>query len=74
MLTNLLLRFNFTRDDITWFWSRLVSAAILLASGMIDLSKYFNPTTSKVITVASVVVLWISGKYDSSSLPGKDTK
>lgn len=71
MLTNWFLRLGLTRDSAIWFWGRVSSGALLVASGLVPLDAYVGPKWAKFITVSAVVVLWLSGKYDSSSLPGK---
>lgn len=71
MLTQWLCTLGFTRDSALWFWGRLSSGALLIVSGLVPLEPYVGPRWSKAITVAAVAVLWLAGKYDSSSLPGK---
>jgi len=70
-LTNKLIDLGVTRDSFIWFWGRLTTGALLLASGLVPLTDYVGPWWAKIITVSSVVILWLSGKYDSSPLPGK---
>ena len=69
-LTNLLLSLGLTRDSLVWFWSRLVTGALLIGSGLVPLTNYVGPGTAKALTVTAVLILWLSGKYDSSPLPG----
>jgi cytochrome b subunit of formate dehydrogenase len=71
VLTTLFLRLGLTRDDALWFWSRLTSGALLIVSGLVPLDSYVGPTGHKALTVGAVIVLWLAGKYDASSLPGK---
>lgn len=71
-MTKLLLSLGLTRDSLIWFWSRLVSGAlILLAGGTPLLSPYLSSRWIRVVTVAAVVILWFAGKYDTSPLPSK---
>lgn len=70
-LSNWLMSMGFTRDSATWFWGRLVSGALLVLSGLVPLDGYVSEPMQKVITVGAAVVLWLSGKFDSSPLPGK---
>lgn len=69
-LTNLFLSFGLTRDSFVWFWGRLVSGSLLLLTGLVPLDVYIGPGGQKALTVAAVVVLWLSGKFDASTLPG----
>lgn len=71
MVTNVLLSFGITRDSLIWFWSRLTSLALLLASGTVDLSHYLTDPQIHTVMIVCALVLWFSGKYDSSPLPGK---
>jgi hypothetical protein len=71
MLTNWLLSLGLTRDSAMWFWSRLTSFALLVLSGAVDLSPYLSPAHVRSITFVCAIVLWFSGKYDSSPLPGR---
>lgn len=69
-ITNTLLTLGVTRDSLLWFWGRLVSGALLISMGLIPLDQYVSPDWQKAITVGAAIVLWLSGKYDSSPLPG----
>jgi hypothetical protein len=71
MLTTLLLRLGFSRDDATWFWGKIVSASALLTSGLVPLDTYVTPGEHKFLTVAATVVLFFAGSYGTSPLPGK---
>lgn len=71
MLTNAFLSLGLTRDSLVWFWSRLVTGALLLASGVVPLDQYIGPRWEKALTVTCVIILWLAGKFDSSPLPGK---
>lgn len=70
-LSQWLISYGVTRDSLVWFWGRLASGALLIVSGLVPLDAYVSPGWQKAITVAAAVVLWLSGKYDSSPLPGK---
>ena len=67
-LTNSLISWGFNRDSALWFWSRLTTASLLIASGMVPLDEYVG-YWSKAIQAGAVIILWLSGKYDSSPLP-----
>ena len=69
-ITSVLISLGITRDSLLWFWSRLVAGSLLVASGLIPLEDYVG-SWSRTIQVSAVIVLWLSGKYDSSPLPGK---
>ena len=71
MITNTLISLGLTRDSWVWFWSRLVTGSLLIASGLVPLGEYIGPKTAKALQIAAVLILWLSGKYDSSPLPGK---
>ena len=72
--------FGWTRDDAKWGWTQLVAfAAIILSAGydgafVIELFSYLGihvgTTFAHWVVAISAVVLWISGKFDASSLPG----
>lgn len=70
-MTKYLIELGLTRDSLVWFWSRLVSGALLIASGLVPLDGYVGTKGAKVVQVVAVLVLWLGGKYDSSPLPGK---
>lgn len=77
MLTNLLMSLGLTRDSGVWFWGRVVAIAALVSSGAIDLpwigdylGVHISETAIHWITAICVVVLWFSGKFDASPLPG----
>jgi hypothetical protein len=71
MLTNWLTGLGVTRDSAVWFWGRLVSGATLvLGLGPMDLlDPYLSEPSQKWLTMLAVLVLWLSGKFDSSPLP-----
>ena len=78
MLTNWLITLGLTRDSMVWLWSRLAAVAALIASGALDiggvstyLGLHLPPTGQHWVTAVCVIVLWLSGKMDSSPLPGK---
>lgn len=75
MIAEQLRSLGFTRDDAVWLYSRIVAGAALLTSGLVDLTKWgFTPGWVRAITIASVILMWFSGKYDSSPLPKDPTK
>lgn len=77
-LGTLFSRLGFTRDDATWGRLQALSLAALVASGTIDLQYWAGYlgihlgviAQHWIITIAAVT-LWISGKNDTSDLPGK---
>jgi hypothetical protein len=69
-ITSTLISQGFTRDSAVWFWGRLSTASLLIASGIVPLDEYVGEW-SKAIQIGAVIILWLSGKYDSSPLPGK---
>lgn len=76
-LSNLLISYGLTRDSALWFWSRVAALAAIVASGAVDvtglgnwLGIHMSETASHWVTASSVIVLWFSGKYDKSPLPG----
>ncbi len=70
-LTNKLIDWNFTRNSLLWFWSRLTTGAslILMSGEFIPIEHYIGPYWRKVLIVAAVIIMWLAGKYDSSPLP-----
>jgi hypothetical protein len=68
-LTNKLIDWNISRDSFIWFWGRISTGALLIASGIVPLEQYVGGW-SKAIQIVAVIILWLSGKYDSSPLPG----
>lgn len=73
MMTNTLISLGLTRDSLAWFWSKLVTAALILISGtnVIPMDDYISAANQKWLTLVCVVILWLAGTYDSSPLPGK---
>ena len=69
-ITSLVQSLGLTRDSALLFWSRLTSGALLVLSGLVPLDGYVAPAQQKWLTVAAALVLWLSGRYDSSPLPG----
>jgi hypothetical protein len=70
-LTQWLVSLGLTRDSLLWFWGRLVSGAVLIFSGLVPLDGYLSPNSQRVLRVMAAVVLWFSGKWDTSPLPSK---
>lgn len=76
MLTNLLIRFGFSRDDLTWLWLRLVTVAGLISSNVFDVPYWMaylgiplSPMALHWIMATAAVVLWLAGRYNASPLP-----
>mgnify|MGYP001601851370 FL=1 len=79
-LSVLFNRFGWTRDDARWGWTQLVAfAAIILSAGydgefiikgLAYLGIHVGTTFAHWVVAISAGVLWISGKFDASSLPG----
>jgi hypothetical protein len=74
-----LIRFGLTRDSKLWLWSRITAVLALVASGAIDITGIgselgltISPVAARWVALVSTAVLWLSGKYDTSPLPGKD--
>lgn len=75
MLTTFLINLGLTRDSVTWFWSRVVSLALVISSGVFDLSQYgVTDREMHMVSLVSALVLFFAGKYDSSPLPGDPNK
>lgn len=77
MLTSLFLSLGWTRDSAHWVWIQVLTAAGLIASDALDLPYWLtyigvsvSTTTLHRIDVVAILLLWLAGKYDSSSLPG----
>jgi hypothetical protein len=78
MLTNLFITLGWTRDDWRWLWTQVLSVALLITSGIIDVPYWAGQLGIPLSTVGlhwvqvlCIAALWVSGKYDSSSLPGR---
>lgn len=70
-MTGFLVSLGLTRNSLIWFWGRVVSGALLVVAGGTSLlAPYLSAHETKAVTIAAVVILWFSGKYDSSPLPG----
>ena len=79
-LASLFQSLGWSRDDAKWLWGQVCSVALLLLSGVFDISywaTYIGVTISDIaihrILIIAVVVLWVSGKMDSSHLPSGTT-
>lgn len=70
-MSSFLISLGLTRDSAIWFWSKLINGAILTMSGIIPLNQYVGDKGAHIVTIVCAVLLWFSGHYDSSSLPGK---
>lgn len=77
MLSMWLMSLGLTRDSGVWLWARIVAVAAIVAAGGVDivnvgdwLGFHVTDVWAHRVTAICVAVLWISGKYDSSPLPG----
>lgn len=78
MLTNVFLSMGINRDHWSFLWGKILSIALLINSGVFDLSMqaqylgiHLSPTGAHWIQALAVVALYISGQYSTSDLPGK---
>lgn len=82
MITALFLRLGWTRDDTKWVWLRVLAVAGMVATGvssgaldLFGLSTWLglaiSPVTAHRLYALCVGVLWLGGKYDTSTLPGQ---
>lgn len=78
MLANLLISLGLTRDSQIWNWSRVIAIAWLVVAPGTDLIGIagwlgipLSPVWAHRLVAAAIVVLWFSGNYDASKLPGK---
>jgi hypothetical protein len=76
-LALLFASWGWTRDDWKWAWLQVGSVAALIASGVFNVeywATYLGLTLTPIelhwIQALAVLVLWISGKMDSSHLAG----
>lgn len=76
MLSRFFIDRGWSRDDLKWPVAQVLSAAALVTSGFIDVSYWagylgipLSTTGAHWIQAIAVIVLWIAGKYDRSSLP-----
>ncbi len=69
-ITDLVQSLGLTRDSAVWFWGRLTSGALLVVSGLLPLDNYLSDQHQHWLMAAAAIVLWLSGRYDSSPLPG----
>lgn len=76
MLTRLLIRLGFSRDDLLWIWLQTVSVAGLISTNVFDMPYWLgylgltvSPLVLHWIMAAAALVLWISGHYHTSPLP-----
>lgn len=76
MLTNLFIRFGWSRDDLKWGLLQLSTVAALISSNVFDVPYWcaylgipLSPTVLHWIFALSALVLWVSGRYNSSPLP-----
>ena len=70
MIDPLFKKLGWTRDDVKLVWGQVISGALLVTSGVIDLSAYVTPAHLHLIQTAAIAVLYLSGKMGNSGLPG----
>lgn len=78
MIANLFLTLGLNRDHVAFVWGKVLSIALLVNSGVFDLSAQaqwlgipLSPTGAHWIQALAIGALFISGQYSTSSLPGK---
>jgi hypothetical protein len=78
MIANVFLSLGLNRDHAAFVWGKILSIALLINSGVFDLSAqaaylgiHLSPTGAHWIQALAVIALYISGQYSTSSLPGK---
>ena len=76
MLTNLFIKLGWSRDDFKWLFLQIVAVAALISSNVFDVPYWadylgvpLSPTALHWIFGISALVLWLSGRYNSSPLP-----
>ena len=69
-MTSFLISLGVTRDSFLFVWGQLLSGAALIATGFIPLANYVGPKWAHGLTIAAIAILWFSGKYNTSPLPG----
>jgi hypothetical protein len=76
MLTNFFIYMGWSRDDLKWRWTQFLTFLTLLTTGVIDipartaeLGIHVTDVQVHWIQFIAVVLLWVSGKFDVSSLP-----
>lgn len=79
-LTALVIRLGWSRDDLKWHFTQLLTVAGLIVSGVIDLPYWATylglPLSTRGehwIQVVAVVLLYLSGRYNASLLPSART-
>jgi len=72
MLTNLLITLGFTA--MTRSGSGPIGVRALWCLGPDSTRHLRRPKTAKAIQVGAVIVLWLSGKYDSSGCPARKSR
>lgn len=77
-LTNLFIRLGWSRDDLKWPATQIVTVAALISSNVFDIpywSAYLgipvSPTVLHWILALSALVLWIAGQHSATSLPSR---
>lgn len=76
MLTNLFIRWGWSRDDWKWLWFQIVSVAAIITSGLFDVPYWcdylgipLSPLTLRWITALSALILWVSARHSATTLP-----
>ena len=72
MIDPLFKKLGWTRDDVKLVWGQVISGALLVTSGVIDLSAYVTPAHLHLIQTLAIAILYLSGKIGNSGLPGAD--
>jgi hypothetical protein len=80
MITNTLLALGVTRDSLLLLWGRWLSLLTLVANQAFDLHTVFASIGVPIGTVGInrimlvvVAILWLSGRYSESPLPGSSS-
>jgi hypothetical protein len=69
-MNSFLVSLGLTRDSLLFVWGQLLSGSALIAAGFVPLSDWVGPKWAHVLTIAAITILWFSGKYNTSPLPG----
>ena len=79
-LSGLFVSLGWSRDDWKWLYLQVGSVAALIASGVFNVeywATYLGLTLTPIelhwIQALAVLILWVSGKMDSSKLPSAET-
>lgn len=76
MLTNLFIRWGWSRNDLKWILLQISTVAALISSNVFDVPYWcgylgipLSPTVLHWIFALSALVLWVAGRYNASPLP-----